>query len=316
VDSTGLGILNTNILGGSGTNLDATVLNGNTIFLAGGTQAFTFNLAGSNKTVTINGGTSGINGQQAVDQFNQQLTGDGITAMIDSNGRLQFFGEQTAFTVTAGAAGAGTAVQTAAGTASNANLAVDGTLSEDLSGGTGAGGGTMTFMVGTRSVSVDVSNLANTDAVRDKINSAMNSYGVFAVEDPTGTMIKLQGTSDFTYAGSTTVVYAAAGGATVPTTNSATQNSLDAISALQNAVNGLGAVQGTVGTGQNQLTYAVQLAQSQITSFSAAESRIRDTDVAAEAANLTKAQVLQQTSIAAMAQANSAPQAIMALLRG
>jgi flagellin len=75
-------------------------------------------------------------------------------------------------------------------------------------------------------------------------------------------------------------------------------------------------VQGKVGTGQNQLQYAIQLAQSQITSFSAAESRIRDADVAQEAANLTKGQVLQQASIAALAQANSAPQAVLSLLRG
>jgi flagellin len=44
--------------------------------------------------------------------------------------------------------------------------------------------------------------------------------------------------------------------------------------------------------------------------------KIRDADIAAEAANLTKAQVLQQASMAAMAQANSAPQAVLALLRG
>ncbi len=67
---------------------------------------------------------------------------------------------------------------------------------------------------------------------------------------------------------------------------------------------------------QNKLTYAISLAQSQITSFSAAESRIRDADVAQEAANLTKAQVLQQASLAALAQANSAPQAVLSLLRG
>ena len=51
-------------------------------------------------------------------------------------------------------------------------------------------------------------------------------------------------------------------------------------------------MQGKIGTGQNQLQYAIQLAQSQITNFSAAESRIRDADVAQEAANLTKGQVL------------------------
>jgi flagellin len=82
------------------------------------------------------------------------------------------------------------------------------------------------------------------------------------------------------------------------------------------ALGKVGNMQGIVGSGQNKLYYATQLAQSQISSFSAAESRIRDADMAAEAANLTKAQVLQQASIAAMAQANSAPQAVLALLRG
>ena len=56
--------------------------------------------------------------------------------------------------------------------------------------------------------------------------------------------------------------------------------------------------------------------QSQITNLSAAEAGIRDADVASEAANLTKAQVLQQASLAALAQANSAPQALLALLKG
>jgi len=89
-----------------------------------------------------------------------------------------------------------------------------------------------------------------------------------------------------------------------------------AITAVDNALGTLGTVQGTVGSGQNKLYYATQLAQSQISSYSAAESRIRDADMAAEAANLTKAQVLQQASIAAMAQANSAPQAVLSLLKG
>jgi flagellin len=89
-----------------------------------------------------------------------------------------------------------------------------------------------------------------------------------------------------------------------------------AIVALAAAVTKLGTAQAAVGKAQNQLGYAVNLAQSQISSFSAAESRIRDTDIASEAANLTKAQVLQQASMAAMAQANSAPQAVLALLRG
>ncbi len=98
----------------------------------------------------------------------------------------------------------------------------------------------------------------------------------------------------------------------IDTKNGAVQ----AVSAIANAITKLGVAQAAIGKGQNQLNYAITLAQSQISNFSAAESRIRDADVASEAANLTKAQVLQQASIAAMAQANSAPQAVLSLLRG
>lgn len=93
-------------------------------------------------------------------------------------------------------------------------------------------------------------------------------------------------------------------------------NAETAIGAINDAISNLGVVQGVVGTGQNKLAAAINLAQSQIANFSAAESRIRDADMAAEAANLTKAQVLQQASLAAMAQANAAPQAVLSLLKG
>ena len=89
-----------------------------------------------------------------------------------------------------------------------------------------------------------------------------------------------------------------------------------AIGLINTAIINLGLAQGAVGSGQNKLSFAVSLAQSQMSSMSAAESRIRDADVASEAANMTKAQVLQQATVAAMAQANSAPQAVLALLRG
>jgi flagellin len=91
---------------------------------------------------------------------------------------------------------------------------------------------------------------------------------------------------------------------------------LQAVAAIASAITQLGTAQAAIGKGQNQLNYAIGLAQSQISNFSAAESRIRDADVASEAANLTKAQVLQQASMAAMAQANSAPQAVLSLLKG
>jgi flagellin len=88
-----------------------------------------------------------------------------------------------------------------------------------------------------------------------------------------------------------------------------------AVTTLANAVTTLGAAQAVVGRGENQLNYAINLAQSQLTNFASAESQIRDADLAQEAANLTKAQILIQAGVAALAQANSAPQAVLTLLK-
>lgn len=89
-----------------------------------------------------------------------------------------------------------------------------------------------------------------------------------------------------------------------------------AVTALASAISSLGTAQAVVGRGQNQFSFAVNLAQSQLTNLAASESRIRDADLAQEAANLSKAQIQLQAGIAALAQANSAPQQVLSLLRG
>jgi flagellin len=114
--------------------------------------------------------------------------------------------------------------------------------------------------------------------------------------------------------GSTVSSSALAGGAA---TDIETQsNAQAAVIALATALSALGDAQAVVGRGQNQFNFAVNLASSQLTNIAASESRIRDADLAQEAANLTKAQIVLQAGIAALAQANSAPQAVLALLRG
>jgi len=105
-----------------------------------------------------------------------------------------------------------------------------------------------------------------------------------------------------------------AGGATADISNQS--NAQAAVSALSTAVSTLGKSQAVVGRGQNQFNFAVSLAQTQLNNLAASESRIRDADLAAEAANLTKAQILQQAGVAALAQANVAPQIVLSLLRG
>jgi len=88
-----------------------------------------------------------------------------------------------------------------------------------------------------------------------------------------------------------------------------------AVTALANAVTNLGSAQAVVGKGENNLTYATNLAQSKLRNEATSESGIRDANMATEAANLTKAQILLQAGVAALAQANAAPQNILALLK-
>ena len=81
------------------------------------------------------------------------------------------------------------------------------------------------------------------------------------------------------------------------------------------AITALGAVQNTVGTLQNRLQFTIGLSQSQVVNTMAAESRIRDANVAEESANMTKFNILTQSGIAALAQANQNNSSVLALLR-
>ena len=87
-----------------------------------------------------------------------------------------------------------------------------------------------------------------------------------------------------------------------------------AVGSVKTAVGTVGTVVGSVGAIQNRLQYAVGLAQSQSVNTKAAESRIRDANVAEESANLTRYQILTQSGIAALAQANQSSSAVLKLL--
>jgi flagellin len=88
-----------------------------------------------------------------------------------------------------------------------------------------------------------------------------------------------------------------------------------AVAAVASAVTLLGSAQSTIGVLQNRLQFAIGLAQSQVVNNKAAESRIRDANVAEESANLTRFNILSQSGIAALAQANASSSSVLALLR-
>ncbi|OYW00030.1 MAG: hypothetical protein B7X11_04845, partial [Acidobacteria bacterium 37-65-4] len=88
-----------------------------------------------------------------------------------------------------------------------------------------------------------------------------------------------------------------------------------AVDKIATAVTSLGASQGTIGALQNRLQFAISLSQSQTVSTRAAESRIRDANMAEESANMTRFNILSQSGIAALAQANQQSSSILTLLR-
>ena len=91
-------------------------------------------------------------------------------------------------------------------------------------------------------------------------------------------------------------------------------NTSFAISQLDNAINSVSSLRGKLGAVQNRLGSTINNLAVQVENISAANSRIRDVDVASETAELTRNSILQQASISILAQANAQPQSALTLL--
>lgn len=323
VDALGLGISGTQV-GTGGVKIGSVDISTGT-FLAGGSQTISvqqFDKATNalvTRVATVNGGVNGITGDEVVKQVNAALGSYGITASQGLDGTLNLSGAG-AFTAVAGTASAGSAAVTDAAVARNtANYRFD---QATYTATAAANPQTLVFNNSAGSVIVNIAAEATQAQVLTALNGSLSAIGIEAVTFDGTAGISIQSGTAFTMTVTTAAAangFGVAGAKTIAAPDaaaSATGNALAAITAIDKAITALGQVQGKVGTAQNKLQYSVQLAQSQISSFSAAESRIRDADIALEASNLTKAQVMQQASLAALAQANSAPQAVLALLRG
>ncbi|KIF60894.1 flagellin [Pseudomonas fluorescens] len=88
-----------------------------------------------------------------------------------------------------------------------------------------------------------------------------------------------------------------------------------AITAIDAAIANIGATRASLGASQNRLTSTIQNLQNITENTTAAQGRVQDTDFAAETANLTKQQTLQQASTSVLAQANQLPSAVLKLLQ-
>ncbi len=90
----------------------------------------------------------------------------------------------------------------------------------------------------------------------------------------------------------------------------------EAMDAIDTAIDSINKYMSQIGAYQNRLQYTMENLEVSIENFSASESTIRDVDMAWEVTQFTKSQILQQSGIAMLAQANAAPQRILQLLQG
>ncbi|MDD3328275.1 MAG: flagellin [Zoogloea sp.] len=109
-----------------------------------------------------------------------------------------------------------------------------------------------------------------------------------------------------------TATYGAGVAAIDLSTAAGAQNALSTIDSALATVNDSRANLGAI---QNRFTSVVANLSTTSENLSAARGRIQDTDFAAETANMTKAQILQQAGTAMLAQANQLPQSVLSLLK-
>ena len=187
-----------------------------------------------------------------------------------------------------------TALQTAIGTLGT------------VQGRAGAAMNRLSFAI-SQAQTMSVSVRASESRIRD---ANINARSVFVGNTQTSTSATVTYVS---FALTTAVDAQGLGISTQNITNQA--NSATAITALQTAIGTLGTVQGRAGAAMNRLSFAISQAQTMSVSVRASESRIRDANIAEEAAHLTKFNILTQSGLAALSQANSSSQSVLQLLR-
>ena len=184
--------------------------------------------------------------------------------------------------------------------------------------------GDLTLLAGTNSAVDLAGTYANLDALVSGINSKVS--GVNA-SNASG-VLSLTSAQAITAGGTKATLAAASGGFGLSATTVANTGSLTtanvltaaasntAVQQMDSALEVVNSLRGTFGAIQNRFESVIANLQTTSENLVSAQSRIRDTDFAAETAALTRNQILQQAGIAMLAQANALPNQVLTLLRG
>ncbi|MES2229618.1 MAG: flagellin [Pseudomonadota bacterium] len=284
-------------------------------------------------TVTVGSGSAVALGSVAVDAKAQ-------AAAINA-------GSVAGLTATANATSVAAATQTSAGSASGTAVVTVNGLAINVAGTTGAAGSASNranFVSalnaqsaatgvtasdtgsGVTLTAADGRNVTLSYAASGYTGSSLTDFGVGAASGTTyGGTVNINYTAPTGTTGS--VVFAQTGGLASTTAIAATGTAVSAIdistvaganaalASVDAALTTVNSNRAALGAIQNRFSSTIENLQTSSENLSASRSRIQDADFAAETANLSRAQVLQQAGTAMIAQANQLPSQVLSLLR-
>ncbi|GAB2795097.1 flagellin [Dyella kyungheensis] len=210
-------------------------------------------------------------------------------------------------TTAAAGTGASTGVVAATGDLSKEGLTINGTAID------------LSSAKSLQDVS-DAINAAGITGVSAAVNGAGNginfySAGALTVGDTKGQIVGASATDVNAGATYTQGTSAATGGSLATGSVGTVDSANDLISRVDVALKTVSDFAAQLGAVQNRFQSTISTVAAQTTNLQASQSTIQDADFAAETANLSKAQVLQQAGISVLAQANSNPQQVLKLLQ-
>lgn len=273
----------------------------------------------------------------------QKLLDVGVSGSTGYSGNFQVGANNTTddqINVTLTAAAFGTAVAAAAATAGTAvgsgavpatytggtlSLSIDGgsafnvTVANDATAATVVSAINTAYQTATGSAGTIATQAAGVITLTSETTGAASSVNVLAAS--TNSLTTALGLAETSTSGAAAVIGTATGfdsaGLKVNTASlSSTANARSAIDLVDNAISNISTARAQLGAYQNRFEHTINNLNVAVENLSASESRIRDTDMASEMVSFTRSQILSQAGTAMLAQANSAPQGVLQLLRG
>ncbi len=283
-------------------------------------------------TTTVSAGSFSINGvsfttdssetiASVIGKINQASVQTGVTATWTAGGAVTLTSANYGTNASVDLVDSNAILQTVAGAATDTGSNAVADVSIDLNGATAGGVTTVSFASGNGLNLRDAYGNVITLTENGNLAGAAAAWGQITAGNATfqigGNANETTNLSLGNFAATELGQGVAAGKTLAVIDIMSASSSTEALTVIDKAIQDVSTARGRIGNFmRNILDSNVRSLAIQRENLAASESNIRDIDVAMEMTNMTKLQILQQSGLAMLAQANQAPQAVLSLLRG